>query len=211
VDVLLDTDTVIKLHRYSLILSFQDMMRSKGWSQPPYCSREALYNDSIFTRIATSSGRDCTALKDDVQQFLRTSHALPASNNAQLLQQLSVPGIDSGELQLFGYAIMNPNCLMLTGDKVAMKAMATQKKLDSFRIILQNRIVHVEQLVQCLATRHGIKNIRERVCLDQTADSALYQALESRYTDYEAQQRLDALIAGLNRLTHGLMVAPLDL
>lgn len=97
------------------------------------------------------------------------STELPKPNPNVLDALQADPGIDAGELLLFGALAASPESVLLTGDKRALRAVAC----TSIKGLFQHRVVCVEQLLWRALDQLGasalVAQVRHWTPRDQTA------------------------------------------
>lgn len=104
------------------------------------------------------------------------------------------PQIDPGEAILFAAAVNTPSCLVITGDKRAIKAMGALKIAA-----LDQRVVCLEQVVHAGIEPIGIHRMRDGIRPHVTLDRAIGASMGSRL-----DAPPEAVVEGLRSYTGSL-------
>jgi hypothetical protein len=88
------------------------------------------------------------------------THA-PSPETRQRL--LGVEGVHDGEAALFGLLFENPNYLLLSGDKIAMRALRADPGLVSVYEILCGRVACSEGVLLALLDKMGVSRLAEAI------------------------------------------------
>ncbi len=86
-------------------------------------------------------------------------------------------GMDPGDAMLYAFALEHPQCLVLSGDKRAMRALSTQASVCAN---IQGRVVCVEAALLRLCDRHGTAFVRKEIGPVAQKDVGLQACLASR-------------------------------
>ena len=89
-----------------------------------------------------------------------------------------IEGIDQGEATLFARALDEGGVILATGDKRALKALATAPNIDDLHTRLKSRIVCIEQVMGALAER-DFEHVRRCVVPVYDCDKVLRSAFGS--------------------------------
>lgn len=81
--------------------------------------------------------------------------------------------LDVGESQLYAMAIMQPETIVLTGDKRSIKAAEQLREIAHRVTSLDGRVACLEQAVEAMNERFGFELIRALVCSEPGADKAM--------------------------------------
>ncbi len=145
---LLDNDLLYKLTRYDLLFEFERLLGIRGFGQPhgristaPYALR--LMKHPLPPARWPDAGQ-ARALRDFL---LKRSHGVTGTQ-ADILSQLNIEAFDPGEVTLVAYALEHPDTEVLTGDKRALCAIATQPALALIARELSARCVHLEMVMR---------------------------------------------------------------
>ena len=146
------------------------------------------------TRVCDGAGRMGASITPD-----------PAT--LQALQ--NVAAIDAGEAVLLSALIMQPASRLLTGDKRALRALATTP--EPLRAAFASRILIIEQVLLAALRLHDIGWLRQHVCPWKDADKAVAIAMGSR-CDADAsacREGLDAYVREIDALCRPTLLARL--
>ncbi len=126
---------------------------------------------------------------------------------------IGIPGIDAGEAILFSAAIRLPDFVIVSGDKVALKALKGSSDFDVLKKKLKGRIIAFEQVILALIRKGNFESIRERVVAAQKIDTVLEvvfgMGLET--TEAKAIEALNYYIDGLRKATGDLLISEKEL
>ena len=207
VELLLDTDFIIKMARYSLLGAFDELMKARGHAASPF---RYLYEVKANMREA---GRDPTRSKFGSHVALNSCRSfvadglemVPAQEDIDVFTELrEIEGMDQGEAILVAYMLREANALMVSGDKKMIDGLNTRDG-DKFRPALLKRIVHLNRIMWTLAEGEGWDEVRDRVCKNAPCDAALYDALEPSLSKPDAQARFYKMTVEYERSSRGLL------
>lgn len=139
----------------------------------------------------------CTDAANAVLSAVETFGELPQPHAATLAQFQDIAGVDAGEAVMLARLIDDPNALLVTGDKRALRAVAAMD--PSVKASLVARVVPVECIIKCVLDTYGIAELRARVCAWRSIDKALSVVMGSRCDLPESSVR-DGLASYLGEL-----------
>lgn len=126
----------------------------------------------------------------------------PDANVLSVLQD--EPGIDAGELLLFGALAASPNAIMLTGDKRALRAVAHTGTM----LLCQHRVVCVEQLLLHALDQRGAPElaalVRQWPPRDQTTLAIFGR--QGNKSEADLREGLSSYLHSLDGEAPGLLV-----
>jgi hypothetical protein len=132
-----------------------------------------------------------------------------AADLASRAQQLSLP-LDAGEAQLVAITMMRGLTILLTGDKRAIRALATMLIEVSERTNLVGRLVCFEQALAAVTADIGEHAVRERICAEPDADGAMRLACSCGTPGWDPAQLHEAcgsFIGALRAVVGDLLAA----
>jgi len=199
----LDNDFLYKLARYDLLGAFGAALAAKGYVAKPHCLQSARY---VLNVLKPSSKKWPSANQQaNLRSYLtRTCDHLPRPSTA-VLKALDVPGIDEGELLLLGHAVENADAIVFTGDKRALRAVASTPSLASHAAALAGRVIHLEAVIHALVADPACVGLKA-VVLANRVDTLLTAAF-SAPTQAATATAIAASVARLRAETGGLMAA----
>jgi hypothetical protein len=211
VELVIDTDFIIKMGRYSLLGAFQDLMVAHGHLQP--------YRHLGEIRAALENARMDPIRSDFGSQiawnvansFVTSGTRLERVEDLDLIDELDdIAGIDQGEALLTEYAMRTPEATIVTADKKFVDALA-RPKAKKFRVALKDRIFHLEHAVFGLGTAKAPPwaEIRRCVWAAPHCDPALDDLLHKSKEEPQAVADLFASTKNLNSRGVGTLPAPL--
>jgi len=124
----------------------------------------------------------------------------------ELLNRLA--GIDSGEAALFSAAVGLPDYLVVSGDKIGMRALEQGAGCGDIRRRLKGRVIAFEQVFLALLERGNFAGIREQVVTAERVDKVLQVAfgLGLETTLEKATEAMEYYIAALRKQTGDLLI-----
>lgn len=209
-ELLLDTDFIIKMARYSLLDAFDELAKAKNHAMLPF---RYLYEIKDKMRRAKSDPAESVfgshVALSSCQSFVARGLEMAPVQDYDVFNDLrEIEGMDQGESILVEYMLRETNALMLSGDKKMINGLNTQDG-DNFRPLLQNRIVYLNRLILTLALGAGWDEVRRRVCENASCDAALYTALEPTLSKPDAEAKLYKMTVEYERSSRGLLRASL--
>lgn len=117
--------------------------------------------------------------------------------------------LDTGESQLLAILLRRDSPLLLTGDKRAIQAIHNLGIRG-----IDRRLACLEQLVATILVRCGCQKLRERVCGEPRADSAVtycFACSASNVTEKDIRAGLASYVNYLRKSTAALLIASHDL
>ena len=209
-ELLLDTDFILKMGRLSLLSDFENFMTTRSHATPfRHLSFETnrKIREAQADPIRSSFGSQKTW--NIVNSFVKDCIAMPPSTNTDVLYELEEVGsIDAGERVLIEYAIAIPEAIIVTCDKNFIAAMANPKAAK-FRALLQKRIHHMEHFIFAFGQSRGWNTIRTNITKDSDCDAALHEMLHLRHKESEAIASIFASMRVIDRSSGGTVPAPL--
>jgi hypothetical protein len=207
VELLLDTDFIIKMARYSLLAEFDVLMKEHGHAASPF---RYLYEiKGKVRRAATDPARSefgshialntCRSFVADGLEMGSTESDFDVFN-----QLREIEGMHQGEAILVAYMLHKPGALMVTGDKKMIDGLRTPDG-ERFRPILKGRIVHLNRIIRTLAFSDKWDEVRDRICKNPTCDAALYNAMAPALSKPDAQEKLHKMTVEFERSSLGLL------
>lgn len=203
--IYLDNDAAKKLAGYELFEGFLN-----AFSLSPL---NVFRRSSMLEIFDLKAKRPDPKLKDSRHQaallaLMKRTHA-PAVNNVLLNLQRRLmmnPRIDEGEAQLIAYTSGDPDSAFVTGDKKALKALASADELANVCVSVSGRCIHLEQVLQAIAASSGFASLRAAVLSREPGiDTAIYTALAGGDSDAMAAARLESSVQTLRSQTGGLL------
>lgn len=131
---------------------------------------------------------------------------LPNPPPAIVAQLQSVTGLDAGEVILVACAIADPESRLLTGDKRALRALATGS-CRSVALALKGRIVCVEHLVHHALDRMGAEALALAIGPYRSEDTAMACIVSPHATEASIREGLGSYLRALEAETGGLVLA----
>ncbi len=138
-------------------------------------------------------------------QQIRTATEVPDPQDMQIL--LGVEGIDPGEALLFALSARNLDSVIVTGDKRAIRALATAPGLDEIRLALRGRILCWEQILAATIQHLGFEKALDPILAACDADKVLGIAFASgaKTTEASVFDALRSYVGDLRRNAAGLL------
>jgi hypothetical protein len=211
VELVIDTDFIIKMGRYDLLGAFQDLMVAHGHVQPyRYLGeiRAALDQsrmDPIHSKFKSQVAWNVA------NSFVSSGSRLAPAQDIAVLDELDdITGVDQGEALLTEYAMRAPEAAIVTADKKFVDAMA-RPEAKKFRLALKDRIIHLEHIVFGLGTAKAPPwaEIRASIWAVPSCDVALDSLLDKGKEEPQAVADLFASTKNLNSRGVGTLPAPL--
>ena len=205
-ELLLDTDFIIKMARYSLLDAFGELAKAKSHAASPY---RYLYEiKDKMHRARSDPGQSVfgshVALNTCRSFVARGLEMAPAQDYDVFNELREIEGMHQGEAILVEYMLREANALMVSGDKKMINGLNTPDG-DKFRPVLQNRIVHLNRIILTLATGANWDEVRQSVCENASCDAALYTALEPSLSKPDAEAKLYKMTVEYERSSRGLL------
>jgi hypothetical protein len=205
VQILLDTDFIIKMARYSLLDAFDGLMKVHGHAGSPF---RYLYEIKAKIRGAesdpTRSEFGSHIALNSCRSFIGDGLEIDRAQNLEVFEELrEIDGMHLGEAQLVEYMLREVDALMVSGDKKMINGLKTPDG-DRVRPLLQQRIIHLERVIWALATKDW-DEVRQRVCKDPECDAALYGALQPALGKADAQAKFYKMMIEYERSSRGLL------
>jgi hypothetical protein len=162
--LLLDNDVVLKLAQYDILNEFAGVFGepTNSFILPTLRYRFSLNDDTKAMRIV----RDGAAL-ERLRAFVASASELVDEPDATLLSVLDdLPAVDVGEAILFAIASSDSHCLVFTGDKRSVVALAGSESTRGIVRSLAGRVHCLEQVVARILDSHQealVQKIQGRV------------------------------------------------
>jgi hypothetical protein len=217
-ELLLDTDTVIKLASYRLLFDVEHPGCEEGCQR-----RTGLLVAAKFvarTRIVRKAANPTGALAH-LETYLEHADLVePTPAELELAANLEASAVeagldlDVGESQLCAIALQRGCELVLTGDKRAITA-AEQLASEVLALSgLAGRLACLEQAMGLVVERLGVHNVRARVVEEKSMDKAIsisFQYTNPDVADDFAPTGLVSYINDLRRVAPTMLLAGLVL
>ena len=202
-ELLLDTDFIIKMSRYDLLEAFESVVASRH--SKPY---RILYEIRTIEKSATPPRfgllGDAVA-KSRCWGFISNCTNLPAASNINIIRDLTaIPEIDSGEALLLEYAIQNPYTCIITGDKRSVGGLC-YPALEVYRQALKGRMICLERVIWSIKQAIGFAEVRARIAAQPSCDSGLTNAIDARHKDAEAEGNIFKILRDHEGRSRGLL------
>lgn len=142
--VLMDNDAALKLARYDLLDSALSTLKCAP-------TDVRVLHTARYTLLPTKAPlRYCKdpASADRLSAFLKQAQTADqaAVNSEWLDVLLAIPGIDPGEAILFAYGAGEPEAVIVTGDKRAIRALCAAPEATEVAAALAGRVLCIETL-----------------------------------------------------------------
>ena len=204
-ELLLDTDFIIKMARYSLLDAFDGLMKARGHGSSPF-----RYLHEVKAKMRGAEGdptrsefRSHIAL-NTCRSFVSDGLEMGPVHDYDLFNDLrEIEGMHQGEAILVEYMLREPNSLTVSGDKKMIDGLNTSDG-DKLRPMLQQRIVHLERIMWTLAAGNW-DDIRQRVCNDPICDAAMYHVLQPSLSKPDAEAKFYQMTVQYERSSRGLL------
>ena len=210
-ELLLDTDFIIKMGRFSLLGAFEDLMAKHGHPKPYRCLFEVRRHLKSAAANPTRSMFGSQVCWNEVNSFVSDCVSLGDVEDTDVLDELDlITGVDDGEQLLVEYAVRSPDTAILTADKNFIDGMALPAA-KKYRALLEKRIIHLEHVVFAVGTHgsDGWPPVRKAVCAVPDCDKALHGLLHDAKKEADAIADLFGSTKDLNRRGFGTVPAPI--
>lgn len=189
---LLDNDVLKKIADYGLLSAFRMLLAKEQYIRPHGCLAAAPYK--LRTRgkkagLGWSDQRKAAAL----DTFLRAETRPVTGTAAATIEALNVPYFDVGEVQLLARAIDEPASHIITGDKNAIRALATHASLAAYAAQMNGRVIHFEMIVRRLCSEASFAVVKAAILAEPSTDRGLLHIF-SGSTEHDVLAALDASI-----------------
>jgi len=172
VRILIDNDVIIKIAAYSLGSEFVN--KASVDDVPPallsvgrFVARDRLTRSRRFKDGAAALKR-FEAILPSLLLVEPTEAELVSAAELEAVAITSNVELDSGESQLLAILLTRAAKLLVTGDKRAIRAIATIANTE-----VVGRVACLEQLVVSIVDLAGVDRVRELVCREPDADRAI--------------------------------------
>lgn len=195
-----DNDVVLKLAKYELLLSFQDIVHKQGHrifilESLPFV---AGFNNS---QRASKVFGDSTGLQDVMLFWERVERAsIEMVSTFQLINSISDPNLDEGELTLLGCALESEAPGFCSGDKRAIKAadrLVSSQKLSIGHCV----IIIMEHILQIILASIDVREVLEKILKKPGVDTAIRLCFQGASVDsiHEVVLALESYISDLKK------------
>lgn len=116
---------------------------------------------------------------DRIKNFVLNAAEIDRTNSEDEDALQNILGIDPGEVVLFSAAARDPSSILVTGDKVAIRALVNAERCSSLVDRLRGRVVSLEHLMLRLIRAHGFAYVQEHVVPSMQCDNATRAAFGS--------------------------------
>ncbi|WP_372721558.1 hypothetical protein [Novipirellula sp.] len=99
----------------------------------------------------------------------------------EIVQQISSPKLDAGEVVLISAAFDQSNAVVCTGDKRAMRALANHPLINKFAEGFQGKFLCIEHALLLAINHHGFFHVRDKVALGLKEGFSLDTAICSAF------------------------------
>lgn len=201
-----DNDIIHKLARLKLLSQLVDVLSCKNDDIFVLPSARFYFNLHKPTEGKRKFGEETFSL---IETFVNQVKALtteePTIEHAAALAD--IPGIQTGEQLLYGVAASSPDIIVVTGDKVSIKALATTPKCTNVAALLKNRVICLEQIIQKLILRNGYDAVQEAFIVVPDCDKGLKLIFGlAKKPESHVRDGLDSFVGELRKLQNSLLV-----
>jgi len=140
-----------------------------------------------------------------IRQFVLSATEVEQTNQEDEETLQGVLGIDAGEVILFSAASRDPHSILITGDKVAVRALVSTERCSAVVERLRGRVVSLEDVMLRLIRAHGFEYVQGRVVPMMQHDMAMRAVFGSGMRAKEADV-VAALTAYVADMPAGLMI-----
>ncbi len=194
---ILDNDILIKVGCYSICDEVVAALAPIGTLSVLGVARFAAPKQAVRSR-RISDAASAVLQVQRLLAFLATIEPTPEETQlaAAFEQHALEEGLplDGGEGQILAIVASRAGSLMVTGDKRAVASVETILNLAGSRGACDGRIACLEQLMTSVLRFTGVEDLRQRVCREPSADTAISNAF-SCYADSVARE--EDVLAGL--------------
>lgn len=166
--VYLDVDALHKLGAFNAlneVLTVLGVSSAEVWVPGTAKYKLRLKTDAEAVK---RHGADTAARLRDFIGLVHEISEGPTEDEKRQLEQIQ--GLDAGELLLIAMAARSDDSLIVTGDKNAMRALASQQRCAQFATRLAGRVICLEQLLVALLDLHGFPWLHGRVSASPATD-----------------------------------------
>lgn len=174
--LLIDVDAMCKLAHWRLL----ELLPAVTGVMPCACSTLASARFRAMRSLTKPDGKlfRCVDAATAVIAAAEEFRELPQPDPTLLTRFQDVGGIDAGEAVLLARLIEDSQALLLTGDKRALRAVASLGEM--VRVSMAARVVPVECIIKCVLDAYGLDELRTRVCTWKEVDKAVAIVMGSR-------------------------------
>ena len=209
--VLADNDIILKLAQCDLLDSLDVILGVNNHEILISTTARFQLMPKNTQKELSKCGNDETVAR--VKRFLLVAKDVPVVNDLDLLVRLSdIPGIDSGEQQLFASTATVDGSLLITGDKKALRAVALNQATIEvvYKALLGNVITFESALLLALQT-YGFPVLKQKLLACPKPDKMLQLVLRPDMTEAALSECLVsytkeffAMLASKDRLPESL-------
>ena len=124
-----------------------------------------------------------------------------AADLSAAAQEKGLP-LDVGEAQLTALVVKRRLCLLVTGDKRALRALAELVENNPMRPLLVGRLACFEQVVESVASLIGELELRTRICAEPEVDGAMRLACSCGQGEWNPEQLHEACASFAGEVRH---------
>jgi hypothetical protein len=197
----LDADALSKLAHWNILPLLPDLLRI-SWDKMATISSLRYRAQAAIAKPDKKLFHSSAAAKIAADCIAKTS-ICPTPDASTLEAFSSVAQIDAGEAVLFSLLMTQPDAKLLTGDKRALRALATHELAANF----DGKIICVEQILKLCLEAHGRDWMLANVGPEAEIDKAAVIILGSR-RDAPSEHMNDALDSYIGEML-GLKDPPL--
>lgn len=160
--VLADNDLILKLAKCNLLDALPDLLGTA--IDEIFIAPAARYQ--LMPHKAEKALAKCGNAEtlERIRAFLAVVKDIPAVEDTELLGRLAaVPKIDPGEQLLFATCMAHQNAILLTGDRTALRALASSEAVDDVNVSLRCRVVTFESALLLAAKLIGFNELKNRL------------------------------------------------
>lgn len=206
--VFLDVDALHKLGSYDALNAFLALLQAKPSDvRVPGTARFKLR----LADPAAATKRHGPQVAARLTAFISVvSQITEGLTEAEKKELADIPGLDPGELLLVAMACREDDAIIVTGDKNALRTLATDPRCAKYASKLAGRVVCLEQVLFDLMKLHGFDWLWSRVQASPGADRgvAMVVAPGMGASDANAREGFTSLISHLRGETGSLLRVP---
>lgn len=204
--LLIDVDAMCKLAHWRML----ELLPSITGIAPSACSTLVSTRFRALKSLDTPDGKvfRCVEAAQIVVDAVSAFGELPQPEPSLLTQFQDIAGIDSGEAVMLARLIEDPQSLFLTGDKRALRAVASMGQV--VRESITERVVPVECVIKCVLEKYGLDELRARVCPWKDVDKAIAIVMGRSCdgTDLSVRDGLGSYLRELHALCQPPLIRP---
>ncbi|WP_341992296.1 hypothetical protein [Azorhizobium sp. AG788] len=194
-EVAVDTDVLLKASAYRVAIELVSALSSYGRVAALGLTHIIALSQMSRLRHLANRGEAVAQLTLLLGMLERLepddSEISLAADLATTAQQRGLP-LDTGEAQIVSIVVNRGLPLMVTGDKRAIRALASLLAGSSLKGALIERIASFEQLLLTIGGIVGEETLRERICAEPQVDNAMRLACSCGRDDWDPAQLHEA-------------------